>query len=170
MSEQSQKVGLLELRIVNGAPYSGSVLHESAADVLTRSLTRPDREVTTQQRLQHNWQMRYRSIASAPIALFCIDGQLDASRVMGVALASPDSNLRRITLEHLAVSPEFRSRGIGKQLLQHVFAHAAMLGVHELFTTSVESPHQLYTDFGFTETEEGALEADYCDLRMPVLG
>ncbi|HKJ93907.1 MAG TPA: ribosomal protein S18-alanine N-acetyltransferase, partial [Longimicrobiales bacterium] len=60
--------------------------------------------------------------------------------------------LDQAELGDIAVDPEWRRRGIGARLLEHVLAHAAELGVRELYLEVRESnrdAQRLYDRYGF---------------------
>ena len=63
-------------------------------------------------------------------------------------------------LSKMAVSPAMRGKGIGRQLLEHVIAHARAAGMRRLFLGSnsvLANAVHLYESVGFTHVSPASL-------------
>ncbi len=91
-----------------------------------------------------------RSLAgSLNFGLYQVDSQAD--RQIGLARVITDFT----TFAYLCdvyVLPEFRGRGLGHWLMEHVMAHPDLQGLRR-FSLVTRDAHELYRPFGFTEVK-----------------
>ena len=91
-----------------------------------------------------------RSLASSLcFGLYQTDHQ--AERQIGLARVITDG----ATFAYLCdvyVLPEFRGRGLGRWLMEHVMAHPGLQGLRR-FSLVTRDAHELYRPFGFTEVQ-----------------
>jgi ribosomal protein S18 acetylase RimI-like enzyme len=91
-----------------------------------------------------------RSLAgSVCFGLYQVDSQAD--RQIGLARVITDFT----TFAYLCdvyVLPEFRGRGLGHWLMEHVMAHPDLQGLRR-FSLVTRDAHELYRAFGFTEVK-----------------
>jgi GNAT superfamily N-acetyltransferase len=67
-------------------------------------------------------------------------------------------------LNHLEVHPDYRSRGIGTQIIAHAEATAAQLGHQRIgICVGVDNPraHELYIRLGYTDWGHGTVDSTY---------
>ena len=95
-----------------------------------------------------DWTERYHPVFSAAARR---DGKL-------LAAATVTRRYDRLVLEYVAVEPEARGRGLGKELTGRCLAYAAQAGEKSLWIAAREPA--FYQKLGAEETEDTALLAD----------
>ena len=90
------------------------------------------------------------TVAKALASSLCF-GLYQAERQIGLARVISDFT----TFAYLCdvyVLPEFRGRGLGRWLMEHVMAHPDLQGLRR-FSLVTRDAHELYRPFGFTEIQ-----------------
>lgn len=92
-------------------------------------------------------------LASGEIELAKADGAL-----LGMSALSHDANLRRLTVDILAVDPDAQGCGVGRCLLAHAETRARQLGARSIHLHTVAAYDRLlgfYAAAGFEVTRHG---------------